>query len=176
MADRKLILYIGMSLDGYIATKDDDISWLDEIDHGSNDYGYVDFTSTVDTYIVGRKTYDVVMKLTDGVFDQANKYKCYVLTRQDIEDQDGVTFYNGDIEALITKIKSEEGKNIYCDGGGEVVKLLMEKDLIDEYIISVMPVLLGNGKPLFKGGTSKLDLKCVESIQYDSGVVQLRYM
>jgi len=175
MNNRKLILYISMSLDGYIATKDDDLSWLSMVEKEGEDYGYKDFNDTVDAYIVGRNTYDIILKLTGGVFPQAKQHKCYIITRQERKSENGVTFYNGSIEELISGLKKEEGKNIYCDGGAEIVKLLMEKNLIDEYIISVIPVSLGDGKRLFKGGTPKIDLELLSSESFETGLVQLNY-
>ena len=175
MNNRKLILYISMSLDGFIATNEDDLSWLSVVEKEGEDYGYVAFNSTVDTYIVGRTTYDTVLKLTGGTFPPANQHNCYVITRKERESENGVTFYNGDIETLINKLKRENGKNIYCDGGGQIVKLLMDKNLIDEYRISVIPIILGDGKRLFKGGTPMINLKGLPSKQYESGLVHLRY-
>jgi dihydrofolate reductase len=176
MSNRKVILYISMSLDGFIATHDDDLSWLSIVQNGKEDYGYVDFNNQVDTYIVGRKTYKVVLNLTGGDFPQAKQHKCYVITRQDLPNKDGVTFFNGDLEELIITLKKEKGKHIYCDGGGEIVKLLMEKNLIDEYIISVIPTILGDGKRLFKGGINPLKLKAMPSKHFESGLVQLHYV
>jgi dihydrofolate reductase len=176
MSNRKVILYISMSVDGFIATHDDDLSWLSIVQNGKEDYGYVDFNNQVDTYIVGRKTYEVVLKLTGGDFPQAKQHKCYVITRQDLPNKDGVTFFNGDLEELIITLKKEKGKHIYCDGGGEIVKLLMEKNLIDEYIISVIPTILGDGKRLFKGGINPLKLKAMPSKHFESGLVQLHYV
>ena len=75
MTQRKLSLYISMSLDGFIATKEDDLSWLDAMRIDGEDYVYNEFTAEVDTYIVGRKTYEVVMKLI-GKFPQASQYDC----------------------------------------------------------------------------------------------------
>ena len=164
-----------MSLDGFLATKDDDLSWLSVVEKEGEDYGYTKFNDTVDTYIVGRTTYDTVLKLTGGQFPPAKQHKCFVITRQERESENGITFYNGDIETLVTDLKSEEGKNIYCDGGGQIVKLLMEKNLIDEFIISVIPIVLGDGKRLFKGGTPTINLRALPSNQFESGLVQLRY-
>ena len=107
--------------------KDDDISWLSIVEKEGEDYGYMDFTKDVDTYILGRSTYDVVLKLTGGLFPQAEQYTCYVITRQSRKDEHGVTFYNGDIKELIDKIKCEEGKKHLLRWGGQIVKLLMEK-------------------------------------------------
>ncbi|MEO1515165.1 MAG: dihydrofolate reductase family protein [Bacteroidota bacterium] len=176
MSQRKVILYISMSLDGFIATKEDDISWLSCVDKKGEDYGYEAFTETVDAYIIGRTTYEVVLGLCGGQLPQAERFDCYVITRQEREPENGVTFYNGDIEELIYKLKQEEGKNIYCDGGGQIVQLLMQKNLIDEYIVSIIPILLGDGKRLFLGQTQQISLQALPSKQYDTGLVQLRYL
>jgi|LGVE01.1.fsa_nt_gb dihydrofolate reductase len=176
MSDRKLILFISMSIDGYITTKDDDLSWLNIVEDGDEDYGYKSVNKRVDTYIVGRKTYDVILKLTNGVLPQSESLKCYVITRQRRESENGVTFINEDIESFINKLKSERGKDIYLDGGGEIVKLMMDKNLIDEYIISVIPIFLGDGKRLFKGGIPTTNIKALPSKHYKSGLVQLHYL
>ena len=175
MNNRKLILYISMSVDGFLATKDDDLSWLSIVDKEGEDYGYNKFNDSVDTYIVGRKTYEKIIELSGGIFPQAEKHKCYVLTRKERATENGVTFYNEDVEKLISKLKKEKGKNIYCDGGGQIVKLLRDKNLIDEYIISVIPVILGDGKRLFVGESPMINLKALSSRQYESGLIQLHY-
>ena len=172
---RKVVLYISMSLDGYIASKNDDLSWLSIVESENEDYGYNAFNESVDTYIVGRKTYDIVLSLTGGDFPQAKVLHCYIITRNERKSENGVTFYNGEIAQLINDLKEKPGKDIYCDGGAEIVRLLMQDDLIDEYIISVIPILLGDGKRLFLGETSMLNLKALPSKQYKSGLVQLRY-
>lgn len=128
-----------------------------------------------DTYLIGRKTYEVVLLLTGGTFPQAALYECFVLSKQDRQDEKGVQFYKGPIELLVKNLQKKEGKDIYCDGGGEVVHLLMSKNLIDEYIISVIPTILGDGIRLFKGGTLPINTRLKNSQQYKSGLVQLRY-
>ncbi|MFY0606984.1 MAG: dihydrofolate reductase [Cyclobacteriaceae bacterium] len=175
MKERKLTLYISMSLDGFLATKDDDISWLSMVEQPGEDYGYYTFTEQVDTYIVGNQTYETVMKLTGGEFPQAKQYDCYVITRQSKEPVDGITYYSGDIKTLVTKLKNKPGGTIYCDGGGQIVKLLMEHNHIDEYIISIIPIILGDGKRLFHGGIEGFKLKAQDCKKYDSGLVQLTY-
>lgn len=175
MSKRKLILYISMSLDGFIATKNDDISWLSIVEKTGEDYGYKEFTATVDTYIVGRATYDIILKLTGGVFPQAEQFNCYVITREKRKRENGVTFYNGNIEDLINELKNKDGKNIYCDGGGQIVKLLMNKNLIDEYIISIIPIILGDGKRLFTGETPMIKLNSITSKKYETGLIQLHF-
>ncbi len=165
-----------MSLDGFIATKEDGLEWLSVVEKEGEDYGYTAFTSSVNAYIIGRKTYDVVLNLTGGVLPQAEQYECYVITRQERADEKGVRFYNGDIASLIHKLKQED-KHIYCDGGGQIVQLLMQQNLIDEYIVSVIPILLGDGKRLFLGEIdSNIKLKLKTSKQFDTGLVQLHYI
>ena len=176
MHSRKLILYISMSLDGFIATKDDDISWLSAMEKEGEDYGYAAFTQNIDTYIVGNQTYKTVLKLTGGHFPQADQYDCYVITRQERAHENGVTYYNGALKDLIQQIRKEPWKDIYCDGGGQIVQLLMEEDLIDEYIVSVIPIVLGDGKRLFRGNTPRMDLKAMPPKYYDTGLIQIRYI
>lgn len=176
MSNRKLILYISMSLDGYLATKDDDLSWLSIVEKEGEDYGYAEFNKHIDTYIVGSKTYETVLRLTGGVFPAAQQHDCYVITRKDRADENGVQFYNGDLKELIESLKSKSGKDIYCDGGAQIVKMLMEDDLIDEYRISIIPILLGDGKRLFKGGTKQIGIKLTSTKAYESGLVQLSYV
>lgn len=176
MSQPKVVLFISMSLDGFVATKDDDLSWLSIVEKEGEDYGYNGIKESTDYYIIGRKTYDIVLKLTGGVFPQSDWYDCYVITRQEKADENGITYYNGDIETLIENLKNKGGKNIYCDGGGQIVKLLMEKDLIDEYIVSIIPIILGNGKRLFLGETPTISLKALPPKHFDTGLIQLKYI
>ena len=171
---RKIVLYISMSLDGFIADENDDLSFLSMVESEGEDYGYFDFIKTVDTYIVGRKTYSKIMELV-GEFPQAKTHDCYIITRQNIPNQESLTFYNGDISDLIQTIRQSKGKDIYCDGGGEIVKLLMDNQLIDRFIISVIPTILGKGKRLFIGDTKPNNLKLVSTKAFEKGLVQLQY-
>lgn len=174
MSFRKVILYISMSLDGYLAGPDDDLSFLDPMQQEGQDYGYADFSAQTDTLILGRKTYDKVIQLV-GYFPQAETHSCYVISRQERPNERGVTFYNGSLKALIHQLRQQPGKHIHCDGGGEIVRLLMQEDVIDEYIISVIPTILGDGKRLFMGGTPPLSLKHIRTDTYETGLVQVRY-
>lgn len=175
MSDRKLILYVSMSLDGYLATDDDDLTWLETVEREGEDYGYAELMDTVDTYIVGRKTYEKILDIA-GSLPQAEKMECYVITRQELLPEKNVIFYNDDIEHLVEELKKEEGKNIVCDGGADLIKLMMEKRLIDEFIISIIPLVLGEGKRLFKGGVPYQDLALIDTKSYESGLVQLQYV
>jgi dihydrofolate reductase len=170
--ERKLILYIAMSLDGYIAKPNDDLGFLSVVDKEGEDYGYADFVSSVDTVIIGRKTYDWVTKQFD--FPHAEK-RTYVITRTQRPNLGNLEFYTGSLTELVLKLKAEIGKNIYCDGGAEIVNDLLKNNLIDEFIISVIPILVGSGKKLFNDGRPEQMLHLVSAKAYDSGLVQLHY-
>lgn len=171
--NRKLILYISSSLDGYIAKPNDDLSFLTPMMIEGEDYGYADFTSHIDTVILGRKTYDWVVNEV-GFFPHKDK-ESYVITSQS-KPKDGLTtFYNGDLKVLIKDLKAKPGKNIYCDGGAGLVNALLKENLIDEIILSVIPVVLGGGVKLFQEGIPEQQLELVESKSFSTGLVQIHY-
>ncbi len=170
--DRKVILYIAMSLDGYIAKPGDDLSFLSTVEKEGEDYGYGDFVATIDTVLIGRKTYDWVTQRVE--FPHADK-STFVITRTVRPNLGKTVFYTGDLSGLIQKLKSEPGKNIFCDGGSELANELLKNDLLDELIVSVIPVLLGDGTRLFRDGRPERSLKLVRSQAFDTGLVQLHY-
>jgi dihydrofolate reductase len=108
-------------------------------------------------------------------FPHADK-AAYIITRTPRPSIDTVHFYTGDLKSLVAKLKSENGKNIYCDGGAEIVNELMQQDLIDEFIISIIPIFIGNGTKLFKDGRPEQKLKLISTKQFDSGLTQLHYL
>lgn len=171
--NRKLILYIACSLDGYIAAKDDNIDFLNSVAVEGEDYGYGEFIETVDTVIVGRKTYDKVLSMGYD-FPHADK-ESYIITRTTKDSISNIHFYNGSILELVKKLKSKPGKNIFCDGGAEIVNLLLKDRLFDELYISIIPCLLGSGTKLFNENNIESQLKLVKSNSFKSGLVQLKY-
>lgn len=170
---RKVILYIAASLDGYIAKPNDDLSFLNAVQRVGEDYGYQEFMRSVDTVILGRKTYDWVMTQVD-IFPHA-ELQTFVITSSKRENSGKTIFYNGDIPELITNLKKSEGLNIFIDGGAAVVNTLLNHNLIDECIISIIPVLLGDGIRLFNNGRPEQVLELLSSKQFASGLVQLHY-
>ena len=173
MEKRSVILFIAMSLDGYIARPDGDIGWLSSVEQAGEDYGYGSFIAGVDTVILGRKTYDTVLGF--GVpFPHADK-DCYVITRSERPKEGNITFYRGELGALVQALRERPGKNIFVDGGAEIVNEMMRQGLIDEYIISIIPVFLGAGIRLFNGFRPEQSLSCVGTTRFASGLVQLHY-
>lgn len=171
--ERKVILYIATSLDGYIASPDDNLDFLSVVEQEGEDYGYAQFIETVDTVIVGRKTYDKVLSMGFD-FPHTDK-ESYIVTRTAKPAIGKVQFYTENIKTLILKLKEQEGKNIFVDGGAEVVNLLLKDNLIDEFCISIIPVLLGGGIRLFQNNRPELPLKFIRSETFKSGLVQVWY-
>ena len=172
---RKISLFIAISLDGYIAKPNNDLSFLKIVEKEGEDYGYAKFISAIEILIVGRKTYDYVLKEIGSSHYDNGERDIYVITRTPKPNKGRVTFYTGDIAELVKKLKSENGKDIYCDGGAEVINELLKLDLIDEYIISIIPILLGNGTRLFKDGRPEQLLELISSKSFDTGLMQLHY-
>lgn len=171
---RKIILYIATSVDGYIARPNGDLDWLDTVQVEGEDYGYQQFIESVDTVILGRKSYDKVMTLVDE-FPHKDK-KCYILTKSDRESTEAnLIFYNKSLQTLIETLRQEGGAHIYCDGGAEVVTELMRLDAIDEYIISIIPIFLGDGIRLFKENRPEMHLHLIDATAFGTGLVQLHY-
>lgn len=172
---RTLSLYIATSLDGYIAKPNDDLSFLKLVEKEGEDYGYAKFIATIDTIILGRKTYDWVLKeIGSSHYDNGDR-NVYVITRTEKPSIGKTTFYTGNLTELVKQLKSEDGKNIYCDGGAEIINELLNSDLVDEFIISVIPVLLGNGTRLFKDNRPEQELEFISSKSFETGLTQLHY-
>ncbi len=171
--ERKIILYIASSLDGFIAKPNDDLSFLSRVQQAGEDYGYADFMESVDTVILGRKTYDWVMKQVKEF--PHSQLDSYIITRTPRQDIGKIKFYSGNLIELVLRLKQGRGKNIFIEGGAEIVNELLKERLIDRFYLSIVPVLLGDGVRLFKDGLPEQNLKLINSKQFDSGLIQLQY-
>ena len=170
---RKVILYISMSLDGYIAGPNESLDFLSRMEVPGEDYGYFSFTDSVDTVIWGRKTYDKVKSLVEELPHQDKALYVISRTRTGTE---GHAQYHNDVIQLIHTLRESPGKHIYCDGGGGIVFELLRHRMIDQLIVSVIPHLLGSGTPLFREGRPEQQLTLKSCITYPSGLVQLSYL
>jgi len=174
ITQRKVILYIAMSLDGYIATPDNGLEFLSSVEEKDQDYSYKDFVNTVDTVIVGRKSYDKVLSM--GLEYPHTDKELYIITRTPRPTVGSTTFYSGDLNELVSSLKRKEGKDIYVDGGAEIANEMLSENLIDEFYISVIPILLGNGISLFNNSRPQVRLKLISTKTYNKGLVQLHYL
>ncbi|PYZ94871.1 hypothetical protein CR194_04925 [Salipaludibacillus keqinensis] len=170
---RNIVLFIATSLDGYIATNDEKLDWLFEVE-GEGDNGISDFYQTVDTVLMGRRTYDWISQ-DDHIVEYPYKDKqSYVFTRSRVEKNEHVQFIQQDIEGFIYQLKSEPGKDIWLIGGGELLTSFLEKELVDEIIMTVAPKIIGEGIPLFNRGKHRLNLS-LEGVQTFNQFVELHY-
>ena len=144
----KVILYIAQSKDGFIASKDGSVAWLDKYNDLGSDFGYTDFSKTISTVVMGNKTYQQILG-----FDCEYPYKTqtnYVFTRnKSLTRDEHVIFIHGDIPKNIAEIKAESKKDIWLVGGASVFNALSKANCVDELIVTTMPVSLGEGIPLF---------------------------
>jgi dihydrofolate reductase len=172
---RKLSIYIAASLDGYIAKPNDNLDFLKLVEKEGEDYGYAEFTDTIDTIILGRKTYDWVLREVGASHYDNGERDVYVITHSERPGSGRTTFYSGDVVEFVRQLKAGEGKNIYCDGGAQLIDTLLQHDLIDEFVVSIVPILLGEGTRLFKDGRHEQQLELLSAKTFDTGLVQLHY-
>ena len=165
-----VILFIAASLDGYIAGPDDDLSWL----FTDADYGFSRFFTGIDTLVMGRGTYDVICSF--GVWPYPGKRTIVVSRSPDFEvEPEDAELYCGDLPGLIEKLSSEDRQRVWLVGGGELVRSFLEQGLLDEISVSMHPILLGKGVPLFPGGFRRTLLLLKDTTVFDGGLVQLNY-
>ena len=167
---RTVSLFIATSLDGRITGPGESLDWL----FTDRDYGYKKFFKSIDTVIMGRKTFAIACTFENIPY--AGKAK-YVFTHQQITtDVPGVKFILNDPSVFVRALKAKPGKKIWIVGGAEIVKVLLNADLIDEIIMSVHPIILSEGIPLFSGIRNKSGWSLQKSKKFSSGLVQLTYM
>jgi len=172
--ERKIVCYIAASLDGYIATEDDSLEWLFKTaGEEEGDAGYDEFMKTIDTVVMGRRTYDWVMEAENGKFPYQDM-DSYVFTSSAAEENPYVKFTNQEILNFVKELREKPGKDIWVIGGSKLLQSFLEEDLIDEWIISLAPVLIGKGIPLFQEQDFERRLK-LKSVKSYGQFAQLHY-
>ncbi|MBV8673565.1 MAG: dihydrofolate reductase, partial [Acidobacteriaceae bacterium] len=167
----KVVLGLGISLDGYIARPDGSVDFL----FMPKDYSMAPFLAPVDTAIMGRKTLEAGLRMTGGKFDNYG-IKCYVMSRsQPSGDRDGYEITNHSPDALIGELRKSPGKNIWMMGGGELARDFLKADLIDAMEIGMVPTLIGDGIPLFPAGFPQREFTLTENKAYSKGLLVLKY-
>jgi dihydrofolate reductase len=169
--DRKILVNIATSADGYIARPDGDLEWLTSRPAPKGFYGMGKFMLSIDTKVLGRKTYEVSMRL-GAKFDRH-----YVFSRQPppASVPAGVEFINGAIRTFAKRLKQEKGKNIWLMGGGDIIASFLDEGAIDEFIVSIVPVFIGEGVPLIAPRHRNVPLHLQSVKHFPDGVVQLHY-
>lgn len=168
----KVILYVAASLDGFIADRDGGVGWLDGYD--SRNYGHDEFVRRIGTVIMGSRTYE--QTLTFGAWPHKGQATYVVTHRQGLPRPDaGITFHGGDLGELVREIKAKGGNDVWLVGGAKLAASFFNAGLIDELMLFVIPVLLGDGMPLFGGLSRREPLSLLNVVSYPDGVAQLHY-
>ena len=178
MAKRKIICQIAVSADGFIARKDGAVDWLNRPRPKGN-YGMAEFWKSIDTIVMGRKTFDMAMKFvkkgtaTPGMF---RGIKHYVFSRKPPKQVvEGFEFVKEPIKKFAGALRKQKGKNIFMLGGAGIIGSFLDEGEIDEFIISVIPVFIGEGIPLIAPQRRTVPLKLLATKKFSDGVVKLHY-
>jgi dihydrofolate reductase len=176
---RKIIVYIATSADGFIARPDGSVDWLDRESPKGN-YGMGAFYKSIDTILWGRKTYDVALDfqkkgIAGSAFD--TKVKNYVFTRSQPQSPApaGVEFVNEPIKGFATRLRKKKGKDIWMMGGADIIASFLDEGEIDEFILHVIPTFIGEGIPLIAPARRTMPLKLITCAKFTDGVVKLHY-
>ncbi len=174
MPKRKIIVNIATSADGYVARMDGSLDWLTKRPAPKGFYGLPEFSRSVDAKILGRKTFDMSVKL--GASFSADDVH-YVFSRRPapLSVPAGVQFVTESIRVFADRIRRQAGKNVWMMGGGEIIGAFLDESAIDEFLISVVPTFIGEGIPLIAPRLREVPLRLLSSQQYPDGVVQLHY-
>src|SRR6266436_1882896 len=168
---RKVVLGVGISLDGYIARPDGSVDFL----FMPKDYSMAAFFKRIDTAVMGRKTYEVAMKLGGGNMSSPGM-KSYVFSRLLVAGERGeVTIISRSPKQFVEELRKKKGKDIWLMGGGELTREFLREDLVDELYLGVVPVLIGEGIPAFPNGFPQRKFTLVENNSYSKGLIALCY-
>ncbi len=171
---RKAVLYIAMSLDGYIADKNGSVGWLSEYSTEENSGSYETFAESVDTVIMGWNTYEQIVTELSPESWVYKGMQSYVVTHRKQAAKDGILFTDESPVSLIERLKREDGKDIWLCGGASLAQQADEAGLIDVYRISVIPAILGGGVRLF-GETGQEHRLRLKDVQTYGGIAELIY-
>lgn len=173
---KKNSVFIATSMDGYIADKSGGIEWLNAIPNpNSIDMGYSEFTSNVDAIVMGRTTFETICNFDiDWPYSMPVFVLSNTLTKVPKEYQGKVQLVKGVLSEVLQHINHQGYHRLYIDGGKTVQNFLKE-DLIDEMIITIIPILLGGGSPLFSVHPKTMNFECIKTKLYLNKVVQNHY-
>jgi len=174
---RKVKYCVGVSLDGYLAGTDGSVDWLNRATRKAKgeDFGMREFFKSIDTVLMGRKTYEEALKLgmAKGGYPRMKNY--VFSSTLPSGERDGVEFVSRSPLELIEEIRKRPGKDVWLCGGGELAREVLKCNAVDEIILGVTPVLIGSGRPTFPPGFPETELDLVECKQYKGGVIGLTY-
>lgn len=169
MARPRISVFIAHSVDGYIATDDDNLDWL--LAYDGEDYGFEAFLADVDVIAMGRATYDFIKDYPDLPYGGR---PVHVLTHQALGPREGFEFYARTPDEAVAAWEAAGVRRVYIDGGS-VISQFLEAGLVDDLLLTAVPLLLGSGKPLFHRIGRSTRLRLVETQAFPSGMLNRRY-
>lgn len=174
MTNRSVIVHIATSADGYIARPDGDLEWLTARRAPKGYYGMETFVRSIDTKVLGRKTYEASVRL-GATFDSKTRYFVFSRRAPPADAPSGVEFVSEAIGPFVARLRDHPGKNIWLMGGGDVIASFLDAGAIDEFVVTVVPVFIGDGIPLMARRHRNVPLDLQSSERFEDGVVQLHY-
>ena len=171
---RKVIVHIAASADGYIARSDGDLEWLTSRPAPPGFYGMNAFMKSIDTLILGRNTYEASLRL-GAKFDDGNRTIVFTRRGPPADAPPSVEFLSADINSFVRHLREEPGRNIWLMGGGKLIAAFLDAGVIDEFVVSVVPVFIGDGIPLIARRHRLESLRLRSAEPFDDGLVQLHY-
>ncbi len=167
----KISVYIASSLDGYIAREDGSLDWLDQVGGYDEDYGFQKLLDSIDAVILGRNTYEVAAPVADWPYKGK---RLIVLSRSLQTVREGAEIFCGDLTQLLSQLHADGIQHIWIDGGSTISQFL-DLQMVDLITLSIIPIILGKGIPLFKPISKEISCCSVSAQSYPSGLVQLVY-
>jgi dihydrofolate reductase len=167
---RKIILGLAVSLDGFIEGSNGEYDWC----FTDQDYGLTDFFKSIDAIFMGRKSYEMAQQTAESNPWKGMKTYVFSNTLKSVDSKE-VELISGDIEKRVNELRMQPGKDIWLFGGAELLTSFVNSNWVDEYWLSVHPIVLGSGKPLFQNITERKRLKLIHSKVYETGLVSLKY-
>jgi len=171
---RKIVVRIAASADGYIARSDGDLEWLTSRPKPKDFYGMSAFMQSIDTLVLGRKTYDVGVQM-GAKFDSGERNIVFSRRPPPGNVPSRVEFVSEAIGPFVRRLREQPGKDVWLMGGGELIASFLDAQAIDEFVVAMVPVFIGEGIPLIARRHRQVPLELLSSEQFDDGVVQLHY-
>lgn len=171
---RRIIVHIAASADGYIARPDGDLQWLTSRPAPPGFYGMNAFMKTVDTTLLGRTTYEASRKL-GATFDRKTRHVVFTRRTPPADAPPGVEFTSEPVGPFVERLCAQPGKDVWLMGGGELIAAFLDVGAIDEFVVSVVPMFIGDGIPLIARRHRHVPLELRGTEAFDDGLVQLRY-
>ena len=174
MPKRKIIVNVATSVDGYVARTDGNLDWLTRRPAPKGFYGLPKFSHSIDAKILGRKTYDMSVKM-GATFSADDPHYVFSRRTPPASAPPAVHFVTESIRSFAERIRKQPGKNIWMMGGGEIIGSFLDEGAIDEFIVTVVPMFIGEGIHLIAPKNREVALRLLSSQRFSDGVIQLHY-